>query len=135
MDNTLQYIVERLESIDGKYDEKLDKILEQTTKTNGRVSGHDAQLVKIQAAVEQHEKTIYYNKGRDRMVSIVIGAACTVLGFWINSEIDKKQTKNIENENRIRPDSKGNTRNSQEYKSDADLHIGWFPPIRNNIGS
>lgn len=33
----MQMIVERLESIDSKFDEKLDKILVQTTKTNGRV--------------------------------------------------------------------------------------------------
>lgn len=33
----MQMIAERLESIDNKFDEKLDKILIQTTKTNGRV--------------------------------------------------------------------------------------------------
>lgn len=33
----LQFILDRLEAIDQKFDEKLDKILVQTTKTNGRV--------------------------------------------------------------------------------------------------
>ena len=35
----MQFIIDRLEAIDSKFDEKLDKILIQTTKTNGRVSG------------------------------------------------------------------------------------------------
>lgn len=37
--NDLQFIADRLEAIDSKFDDKLDKILVQTTKTNGRVSG------------------------------------------------------------------------------------------------
>jgi len=37
MDN-LQFIADRLTAIDDKFDEKLDKILIQTTKTNGRVN-------------------------------------------------------------------------------------------------
>jgi hypothetical protein len=35
----MQFIIDRLEAIDAKFDEKLDKILIQTTKTNGRVTG------------------------------------------------------------------------------------------------
>lgn len=35
----LQFIIDRLEAIDEKFDKKLDAILIQTTKTNGRVSG------------------------------------------------------------------------------------------------
>lgn len=34
----MQFIIDRLEAIDSKFDEKLDKILIQTTKTNGRVT-------------------------------------------------------------------------------------------------
>lgn len=33
----MQFILERIDAIDKKFDEKLDKILVQTTKTNGRV--------------------------------------------------------------------------------------------------
>lgn len=33
----LQFILDRLAEIDKKFDEKLEKILVQTTKTNGRV--------------------------------------------------------------------------------------------------
>ena len=35
----LDFIVQRLEAIDEKFDKKLDAILVQTTKTNGRVTG------------------------------------------------------------------------------------------------
>jgi len=35
----IQFIIDRLEAIDSKFDEKLDKILIQTTRTNGRVTG------------------------------------------------------------------------------------------------
>jgi len=35
----MQFIIDRLEAIDSKFDEKLDKILIQTTNTNGRVTG------------------------------------------------------------------------------------------------
>lgn len=35
----IQFILERIDAIDKKFDEKLDKILVQTTKTNGRVDG------------------------------------------------------------------------------------------------
>ena len=38
MSQELQFILDRLESIDTKFDEKLDAILVQTTKTNGRVN-------------------------------------------------------------------------------------------------
>jgi len=35
----LDFILQRLEAIDEKFDKKLDAILVQTTKTNGRVNG------------------------------------------------------------------------------------------------
>ena len=35
----LDFILQRLEAIDEKFDKKLDAILIQTTKTNGRVNG------------------------------------------------------------------------------------------------
>ena len=46
MEQDLSYIIERLESIDSKFDEKLDKILIQTTKTNGRVTSLEERYLK-----------------------------------------------------------------------------------------
>jgi cell division protein FtsX len=47
----VQFILERIDAIDKKFDEKLDKILIQTTKTNGRVDGLEAWKKAIQKFV------------------------------------------------------------------------------------
>lgn len=61
----LQFIVDRLEAIDQKFDEKLDKILVQTTKTNGRV----ASLEKWRALVA---KIIWWVLGVIAAVAIML---------------------------------------------------------------
>jgi ribosomal 50S subunit-associated protein YjgA (DUF615 family) len=71
MDN-LQFIADRLTAIDDKFDEKLDKILIQTTKTNGRVSN-----------LEDWRKHIV------KVVWAVVGFAITVIGFYIEKQINK----------------------------------------------
>jgi len=78
MEQSLGYIIERLEAIDGKFDEKLDKILVQTTKTNGRVNGHDKAIEALEKHVEILRETKDVNKGRDRVIYIVIGCLATL---------------------------------------------------------
>ncbi len=68
------YIIERLDSLDSKFDEKLDKILIQTTKTNGRVNGHDQAIEKLEKQVELLREVKDINKGRDKVIYIVLGA-------------------------------------------------------------
>ena len=74
----LEYIIERLESIDGKYDEKLDKILFQTTKTNGRVTSLEEKFKSIETHVDTLRESKDMNKGRDKAIYFFVGAAITV---------------------------------------------------------
>lgn len=74
----LSYILERLETIDSKFDEKLDKILVQTTKTNGRVNGLENRVERIEPEIEDLKGIKHYNKGRERVLYIVIGSLGTL---------------------------------------------------------
>jgi hypothetical protein len=47
----LGFILDRLDAMDKKYDEKLDKILVQTTKTNGRVDNFESWKRSVQKII------------------------------------------------------------------------------------
>jgi len=72
MTATEKMVLDRLEALDGKFDEKLDKILIQTTKTNGRVSN-------LEDWKRQVQKIIWWG------LTILIA----VLGFFIKDWVIK----------------------------------------------
>jgi hypothetical protein len=76
----LQYLIDRIDKMDEKYDEKLDKILYQTTKTNGRVTNLEDKVAGVKNRVVGINKIITHlqavennNKGRDK--TLLAGAA------------------------------------------------------------
>jgi len=69
----IQYILDRLDSIDEKFDGKLDAILIQTTKTNGRVNGLEAWKALV-----------------NKVLWSILGIILTIMGFYFQNWISKK---------------------------------------------
>ena len=91
----LEYLVKRidqfenkLDKIDEKYDTKLDKILEQTTKTNGQVTVLKSEMIDVQQKVSKVEEVTNVNKGRDTTLWVLgcaVGAIITlIIGHFIS---------------------------------------------------
>lgn len=85
----LKYLIERLEKLDQKFDDKLDKILVQTTITNGRVNSLEKTVNEHDDKIQIQEETRNYNKGRERVWWIVVGAASAVAAMLIQYYINK----------------------------------------------
>lgn len=62
-----------------KQDEKLERILVQATKTNGRVTTTEAKVEVVEMVVEELQEIRHYNRGRDRVLWIIAGAGVTAI--------------------------------------------------------
>lgn len=77
-----QYIINRIDQLDAKYDEKMDKILYQTTKTNGRVNNLENKVESLDKDVTTLKEYTNVNKGRDKtlwFVLVAVGALITIV--------------------------------------------------------
>ena len=84
----IQYLIERLERLDEKFDDKLDKILVQTTKTNGRVTNLESIVKDHQEKIQSHHDQLSTAKGGGKVIWVVLAAlgalALSVIESLIN---------------------------------------------------
>lgn len=86
----LKYLIDRVQSIDDKFDDKLDRILIQTTRTNGRVTALEEKLTifessqdRTRSEVESLRDNKNEIKGRDKTIYIILVCAGTFVGIMI----------------------------------------------------
>ena len=88
----LEYLVKRIDQFENKlekYDTKLDKILYQTTKTNGQVTVLKSEMIDVQQKVSKVEEVTNVNKGRDATLWIVGCAIGTIITLVVGHFISK----------------------------------------------
>jgi len=83
------FILDRLDAIDKKFDSKLEKILVQTTKTNGRVINLEDWRREADKDIEELKTKRSENHGRDVVIGVIVVAIFTLLGFFIEHLISK----------------------------------------------
>jgi len=66
----LGFILDRLDAMDKKYDEKLDKILVQTTKTNGRVDNFES-----------------WKRGVQKIIFWIMGLGASVFLIYLQNKV------------------------------------------------
>jgi hypothetical protein len=79
---------ERTFDILDKQNEKLESILIQATKTNGRVTALEAKQKEVLDTIDKNTQDISHFKGRENWILGAIGAIMLVSGFVIKSVMD-----------------------------------------------
>lgn len=89
----MDYLIERFDKLEQRFDDKLEQILVQTTKTNGRVSAIEDIVSDQGEDLESAKKTIGFNKGRDYVIIALIGVFG---GFIVSYTLGGGREKDIE---------------------------------------
>lgn len=83
----LEVLIDRVSAMDRKYDEKLDKILTQTTKTNGRVNSLENDCENLKSDVGNLKTISSETKGRDKVLYLILMCIGAIIGFFIQSKV------------------------------------------------
>lgn len=93
-DNGIHYLLQTFREFKKESEEhrekigyKLEEILVQTTKTNGRVLMLEDKVKRNSDTLETHKATNDFNKGRDKVIFWIIGVLGVVVGFIVSNWI------------------------------------------------